>query len=198
MRKLILVLSLLTFASAQAEVTVNKKYYTSTGIEVEDIQIPNTTLFKYQGRTEYDADTQGCSVIAQLYSSLGLSKNLSAVKDIFENWKEVILAGTIYSLATQFPYIKEALVSTQFISDFLAQVGGMGCSQVFSFINKVNGVSYEAVADCMNKHKECEKSDDPNKCYLEKCGVHKSWYELVSGKTFSNLVSDSEALKKVS
>ena len=199
MRKLLALMSIavLFSSTSQAELAVNKKYYTSTGIEVEDIQIPNTTLLKYQGKSGFDVDQQGCSAVAALYSALGLSKDLEAVKNIFENWKSIVLPAAIYALATQFPYVKEALVSSQFISDFLAQVGGMGCSQVFDFINEVNGVSKEKIAECI-KNSGCDESSDPNKCYLEKCGVHKSWYELVSGKTFSNLLSDSEALKKVS
>jgi len=188
------------FSSSLAdEVTVTKKYYTSKGIEVEDIVIPNTTLFKYQGRSGYNADTQGCSAIAELYSQLGLEKNLQAIKDVFENWKKLALPLAIYALATQIPYVKEALVSSQFMSDFLAQVGGTSCESAFNFINKVNGVSYQAVSECMRTHAdECNKDPDPNKCYLKYCGVHKSWYELVSGKTLSEITSNSTVLKKVS
>ena len=178
---------------------VKKKYYTSEGIEVEDVYIPNTTVFKYSGKKGYDVKTQGCSVIASLYSQLALEKNLGVVKNVFENWKSIALPLAIYAVATQFPVVKEALVSSQFMSDFLAQLGGTSCESAFNFVNKVNGISKDAVAECMRKWTPtCESSPDPNKCFLEHCGVHKSWYELVTGKTFSNLLKDKSALKKVS
>jgi len=198
-KKLFLSFLLLTFSSSSFADTfqIKKKYYTSKGIEVEDVYVPNTTLFKYQGKSGFDAKTQGCSAIASLYSQLGLSKNLDAVKNVFDNWKSIVLPAAIYALALQSPYVKEALVSSQFISDFLAQVGGTSCESVFNFINKVNGVSKEKIAECMERNKDCYTSSDPNKCFLERCGVHKSWYELVSGKTFSDLLKDDKALQKV-
>ena len=200
MRKLALLLTLLLSAEAPADTyTVKKKYYTSSGIEVEDVAIPNTTLFKYEGKNGYDVSNQGCSAVAALYSQLALKKNLDAVKNVIDNWKSLALPVTIYAIATQFPIVKEALVSSQFMSDFLAQIGGASCESVFNYINKVNGVSKKAVAECMRKWSStCDSSPDPNKCFLKHCGVHKSWYELVTGKTFSNLLKDNDALKRVS
>jgi len=200
-RKLIVTLSLFFLSTTALADTyhVKKKYYTSKGIEVEDVVIPNTTVFEYKGKSGYDVKNQGCSAIASLYSQLALEKNLDAIKNVFDNWKSIALPLTIYAIATQFPIVKEALVSSQFMSDFLASLGGTSCEEAMQFINRMNGISKEAVTECMKKWSDtCNKSSDPNKCFLEHCGVHKSWYEMITGKTFSDLLKDNEALKKVS
>ncbi|NIA09419.1 MAG: hypothetical protein GWP10_06750, partial [Nitrospiraceae bacterium] len=178
--------------------SIGGKYYTSKGISVKNLSIPNETFLKYSGRGGYSAKNEGCSAVSRLYSQLGLSMDLDAVKNLFNNWKSLALPVSLYALATQFPYVKEVLVSSQYASDFLAKLGGTNCDSAFNFVNKVNGVSPSAVSSCM-KHwsSVCDKSGDPNKCYLEHCGIHKSFYELISGKKFASMLSDPSAKKKV-
>ena len=187
---------------AKAEVVVKQDtYYTLDGIRVKEVSIPDQTVLSFKGKGEFSPETQGCSVMGQLYSQLGLSIDLNAVKNVIQNWKSIALPATLYALALQFPYVKDVLVSTQYISNALAKLGTTNCQSAFSFINKVNGVSPEAVAECYNRvfgsGGVCTTSDDPDQCFLEHCGVHRSWYELVSGKTFSELAKDSKALSKL-
>lgn len=183
------------------KVVEKREFYTSSGIKVEDVEIPSDVIVKNEGKSGWDVEAQGCSVMGKLYQELSLTKNLDALKEAFTNWKKLALPVTIYTLALQFPYVKDALVSAQYMSDFLAQIGGTSCEQAFDFINRVNGVDKEAVAECYNrvfsKGGVCTKASDPNKCFLEHCGVHKSWYELATGKAFSDLIKDKKALAKV-
>ena len=205
MRVLSLLLSFFLFLSSAfgGEVRITKKYYKSKGIEVEDFHVPSKTILSFKAKEGYDTEgLHGCSLLANYYGKLALNKNLKAVKELFEdwkdNWKDIALVFAIYAIATQLPYVKEALVSADFIQNFEARLGGFNCESTLRFIKRVSGVNEEAIERCLEEHKdECESSDDPSECFYKKCGVHKTWWELVTGKKFEEAVEDSSLLKKV-
>jgi len=105
----------------------------------------------------FSASVQGslkgmsCGWKATAFYRLAMMLNTDNLQQIIDNWKSLAFPLALYTVATYFPIVKEALVGAEYISDFIASLTNMNCESAMKMINAYNKKTSKIVRACVLK-----------------------------------------------
>jgi hypothetical protein len=92
-----------------------------------------------------------CGWQATAFYRLAMMLNTDNLQQIIDNWKSLAFPLALYTVATYFPIVKEAMVGAEYISDMIASLSNMNCQSAMKMIEAYNKKTSKIVRACVLK-----------------------------------------------
>jgi len=148
MRTIILLIVLIISSfSLAVEIRGYKAY--SPDWEIRNYPPPDKPFFKLYAHGGLKGMSCGAESLA--FYNFAMDFNLQALQDLFTNWKDMAFPLAIYTLASYFPVVKEALVGAEYLADTVASLKNFNCESAMKMINTYNKKTSKIVRACVLK-----------------------------------------------
>lgn len=146
-KTVILITLLLSISSFAIEIKGNKAY--SPDWEIKGYPDNNKPFFKLYAHGGLKGI--GCGAESLAFYNFAMDLNLDALQNLITNWKSMAFPLAIYSLASYFPVVKEALVGAEYLADEVSQLKNFNCESALKMINTYNKKTSKIVRACVLK-----------------------------------------------
>jgi hypothetical protein len=92
-----------------------------------------------------------CGWQATAFYRLAMMLNTDNLQQIIDNWKSLAFPLALYTVATYFPIVKEAMVGAEYISDMIASLANVNCQSAMKMIEAYNKKTSNIVRACVLK-----------------------------------------------
>ena len=92
-----------------------------------------------------------CGYQAKAFYNLAMQLNVENLQRLVNNWKDLAFPLTLYTIATYFPIVKEAMIGAEYISDTIATLSNMNCRATLEMLETYNKKTSKIVRACVLK-----------------------------------------------
>jgi len=92
-----------------------------------------------------------CGYQATAFYKLAMQLNVDNLRRLINNWKDLAFPLALYTVATYFPVVKEAMVGAEYLSDTIATLSNMNCRATMKMIETYNKKTSKIVRSCVLK-----------------------------------------------
>lgn len=116
-----------------------------------EIKNPNAEVPVFRIHVEGRLRGAGCGIESTAFYRLAMMVNKDTIRDLLHHAKSLAFVAGLYTVATYFPVLKEAMVGAEMIADKIASLRNLDCNSAMNIMNHYFKGTSKLVRACVLK-----------------------------------------------